>query len=434
MKGPSAARALRLHACSPCGKIETVPSKPCGDADDLSLAYTPGVAAPCLAIRDNADAAWKYTGRGNLVGVITNGTAVLGLGSIGALAGKPVMEGKALLFKRFAGINAIDLELDTTDPKRFCDAVSLMGPSFGGINLEDIKAPECFEIEERLRARMDIPVFHDDQHGTAVVVAAAILNALHITGRRPEQARVTISGAGAAGIAIAKHLLHIGIRRNHLTLCDIHGVVYKGRKAGLHRWLAPLAGSGAARTLGEAMLGADVFIGVSAAGIVTPVMLEGMRPDPIVFALANPTPEIEPALVRKARPDAIIATGRSDAPNQVNNLLGFPFLFRGALDVRASTINDAMKLAASEALAALARRPVPAGVLKAYGIKQLAFGREYLLPKPFDPRLLETISSAVAVAAMESGVARAPIADLDAYRRRLRSAARQLTSRFAPRD
>lgn len=431
MKGLTAARALHLHASAPRGKIEIVPSKPCATADDLSLAYTPGVAAPCLAIRDDADAAWKYTGRGNLVAVITNGTAVLGLGSIGALAGKPVMEGKALLFKRFAGIDAIDLELDTTDTERFCDAVSLMEPSFGGINLEDIKAPECFAIEERLRARMDIPVFHDDQHGTAVVVSAALLNALHLTNRRPERTRVAISGAGAAGVAIANQLIRIGIRRRNLILCDIHGVLYKGRKAAMHTWVAPLASSGPARSLAEAMLGADVFIGVSAAGIVTPAMLKGMQPDPIVFALANPVPEIEPDLIRKARPDAIIATGRSDIPNQVNNLLGFPFLFRGALDVRASAINDAMKTAASEALATLARRPVPASVLRAYGIKRLAFGREYLLPRPFDPRLLEAVSSAVAVAAMESGVARAPITDLDSYRRSLRSLARSLTSRFA---
>lgn len=431
MKNRLAARALRLHASAPAGKIEIVPSKPCADGIDLSLAYTPGVAAPCLEIRDDAEAAWRYTGRGNLVGVITNGTAVLGLGNIGALAGKPVMEGKALLFKRFAGIDAVDLEVDTADPTAFCDAVSLLEPSFGGINLEDIKAPECFEIEERLRATMGIPVFHDDQHGTAVVVAAALLNALRLTGRRPEQTRVTISGAGAAGIAVARHLVRIGVRRNHLTLCDIHGIVYKGREEGMHRWLEPLARPRPAGILAEALEGADVFVGVSAPRIVTPAMLRKMRPDPIIFALANPVPEIEYDAARAARPDAVIATGRSDLPNQVNNLLGFPFLFRGALDVRASTIDDGMKLAASEALAALARRTVPASVLKAYGLKRLAFGRDYLLPKPFDPRLLETVSSAVAAAAMESGVARAPIADLDAYRRRLRSTARLLTARFA---
>lgn len=431
MKDRLSAGALRLHSAAPAGKIEIVPSKPCADGKDLSLAYTPGVAAPCLAIRDDPEAAWRYTGRGNLVGVITNGTAVLGLGNIGALAGKPVMEGKALLFKRFAGIDAVDLELDTTDPAAFCDAVSLLEPSFGGINLEDIKAPECFEIEERLRAGMGIPVFHDDQHGTAVVVAAALMNALHLTGRTPAGARVTISGAGAAGIAVARHLLRIGIRRSNIILCDIHGIVCKGRKAGMHRWLAPLASSRPAGTLADALEGADVFVGVSAPRIVTPAMLRKMRPDPIVFALANPVPEIGYEAAREARPDAVIATGRSDLPNQVNNLLGFPFLFRGALDVRASTIDDAMKLAASEALADLARRPVPAAVLKAYGVKRLAFGRDYLLPKPFDPRLLETVPPAVAAAAMESGVARAPIDDFDAYRRRLRATARRLAARFA---
>ncbi|OQA05840.1 MAG: NADP-dependent malic enzyme [bacterium ADurb.Bin374] len=431
MKNPLAPKALRLHESEPAGKIEIVPSKPCADGNDLSLAYTPGVAAPCLAIRDDPEAAWRYTGRGNLVGVITNGTAVLGLGNIGALAGKPVMEGKALLFKRFAGIDAVDLELDTECPAAFCDAVSLLEPSFGGINLEDIKAPECFEIEERLRAGMGIPVFHDDQHGTAVVVAAALMNALHLTGRKPDEARVAISGAGAAGIAVARHLLRIGVRRSHLVLCDIHGIVYKGRREGMHRWLSSLASSRPAGTLGDALEGADVFIGVSAPRIVTPAMLRKMRPDPIIFALANPVPEIEYDAAREARPDAVIATGRSDLPNQVNNLLGFPFLFRGALDVRASTINDEMKLAASKALADLARRPVPAAVLKAYGLNRLTFGRGYLLPKPFDPRLLETVPPAVAAAAMESGVARAPIVDLDAYRRRLRSAARRLVARFA---
>ena len=427
----SATAALRLHEAVPHGKIEILPTKPCATATDLSLTYTPGAAAPCLAIRDNPDAAWRYTSRGNLIAVITNGTAVLGLGNIGALAGKPVMEGKALLFKRFGGIDAIDLELDTTDPERFCDAVSLMEPSFGGINLEDIRAPECFVIEECLRARMKIPVFHDDQHGTAGVVTAALQNALHLTGRRPDRTRVTISGAGAAGIAVAQMILQIGIRSDNLTLYDIHGVVYKGRQAGTNRWLAPFASSSPARTLAEALDGADVLIGVSAPRIVTPPMLAGMRPDPIVFALANPVPEIDPLLARKARPDAIIATGRSDLPNQVNNLLGFPYLFRGALDVRASTIDDTMKLAASTALAKLARQPVPRSVLKAYGAQRLEFGREYLLPRPFDPRLLETVSSAVAIAAMKSGVAQAPIDDPDAYRRRLKAAARHLAARFS---
>ncbi len=431
MSSPSLARkALHLHAAVPAGKIEILPTKPCSTAEDLSLSYTPGVATPCLAIRDDAEAAWRLTNRGNLVAVITNGTAVLGLGSIGALAGKPVMEGKAMLFKRFAGIDAIDLELDTTDADRLCDAVSLMEPSFGGINLEDIRAPECFEIEERLRARMKIPVFHDDQHGTAVVVAAALINAFHLTRRVAAEARIVISGAGAAGLAIAHLLTQAGCAKRNIILCDIHGVVYKGRAEGMNRWLAPFATTGRARTLGEAMRGADVFIGVSAAGIVTTAMLAGMAPDPVVLALANPVPEIDPLTARAARPDAIIATGRSDVPNQVNNLLGFPFLFRGALDVRAATIDDAMKLAASHALADLARRPVPAAVLKAYGLRRLSFGREYLLPRPFDPRLLETVASAVAAAAMESGIARAPLPDPVAYRRRLRTLARRLATRF----
>ncbi|HEY9072009.1 MAG TPA: malic enzyme-like NAD(P)-binding protein, partial [Candidatus Ozemobacteraceae bacterium] len=415
MNGPLAKKSLRLHAAAPPGKIEVIPTKPCADAEDLSLSYTPGVAAPCLEIRNDSEAAWRLTNRGNLVAVITNGTAVLGLGNIGALAGKPVMEGKALLFKRFAGIDAIDLELDTTDPDRFCDAISLMEPGFGGINLEDIRAPECFEIEERLRARMKIPVFHDDQHGTAVVVTAALINAFHLTGRTAVDARIVISGAGAAGLAIARQLELAGCVKRNMILCDIHGVVYKGRTDGMNRWVAPFATSARARTLGEALAGADVFIGVSAAGIVTPGMLAAMRPDPVILALANPIPEIEPRLARAARPDAIIATGRSDVPNQVNNLLGFPFLFRGALDVRAATIDDTMKLAASHALASLARRPVPAVVLKAYGLRQLSFGREYLLPRPFDPRLLETVAPAVAAAAMESGIARAPLSDPAAY-------------------
>lgn len=423
---PDPEAAIEYHARAPAGKIGLQPTKPCLTQHDLALAYTPGVAIPCLCIKDDPDRSYELTGRGNLVAVISNGTAVLGLGHIGALAGKPVMEGKAVLFKRFAGIDAIDLEIDTTDPWRVIEAVKLLEPSFGGINLEDIRAPDCFLIERELQKAMAIPVFHDDQHGTAVVVGAALRNALHLTGREPATTKVVFSGAGAAGIACARLLLSMGIRSENLVMTDVQGVVWRGRPGGLHEWLAPLAAETAARTLAEALVGADVFIGVSAPRVVTGEMIKAMAPDPIIFALANPVPEIPYNEARAARPDAIVATGRSDLPNQINNVLGFPFIFRGALDIRARAIDEGMKLAAVEALAALAREPVPDAVVQAYGGAPLAFGREYLLPRPFDPRLLERVAAAVAAAGIRSGVARLRDWDADAYSRRLRRLAAQL--------
>ena len=398
------------------GKLEVIPSKPCVTQRDLSLAYTPGVARPCLAIRDDPDAAYRFTGKGNLIGVVSNGTAVLGLGDIGPLASKPVMEGKAVLFKRFAGIDVFDIELDAADPDELVRIVTALAPTFGGINLEDIKAPECFYVEEQLRATLDIPVFHDDQHGTAIISGAALLNALEVVGKRVEDVRVVFSGAGAAGIACARMYLDLGVRPEHLVLVDTAGVVYKGRTQGMNPYKERLAADTDARTLADAVAGADVFAGVSARDVLTPEMLLTMAADPIVLAMANPDPEIAYDVALATRPDVVMATGRSDFPNQVNNVLGFPFLFRGALDVRATEINEAMKLAAVRALADLAHQDVPDQVLKAYGLRELHFGRHYLIPKPFDPRVLLWVAPAVAQAAIDSGVARTTIADFDDYR------------------
>jgi malate dehydrogenase (oxaloacetate-decarboxylating)(NADP+) len=419
MKKISREDALAYHSRGRKGKIQVVPTKATATQRDLALAYSPGVAYPCQEIAKDPLMAYEYTAKGNLVGVISNGTAVLGLGNIGALAGKPVMEGKGVLFKRFADIDVFDIEIATTDPEEFIRTVKLLEPTFGGINLEDIRSPECFEIERRLKAEMNIPVFHDDQHGTAIISGAALLNALALTAKRIEEVRIVFSGAGAAALACAGLYLELGARRQNIVLCDKTGVVYRGRTEDMDPYKALLAADTPARTLTEALVGADVFIGLSVGGVVKPEMIAGMARDPIVFALANPDPEIGYDEVRAARADAIVATGRSDYPNQVNNVLGFPFLFRGALDVRATDINDAMKLAAVKALAELAREDVPDAVLRAYGLESLRFGRDYLIPKPFDYRVLLRVPPAVAQAAMASGVARVPIDDFVAYQRRL---------------
>jgi malate dehydrogenase (oxaloacetate-decarboxylating)(NADP+) len=395
--------ALQYHGLGKPGKLTVNASKPVGTAADLSIAYSPGVAEPCVAIRDDPERSYDYTCRGHLVGVITNGTAVLGLGNIGAAASKPVMEGKAVLFKRFADIDAFDVEVDETDPQRFVDVVCAIAPTFGGINLEDIRAPECFFIEEECKRRCDIPVFHDDQHGTAIIVGAGLANALELVGKRIEDVQVVFSGAGAAGFACAKYLLRLGVRRENLILTDVNGVVHVGRADG--SYLDELAADTAARSLAEAIVGADAFVGVSAAGVLTPEMLRSMAPDPIVFALANPVPEIDYRLARQTRGDVVIATGRSDYPNQVNNVIAFPHIFRGALDCRARTIDEEMKLAATAAIAAIARGDAD-------------FGRDNLIPKPFDPRLLHRVAPAVAEAAMRTGAARIEV-DVDAYRGRL---------------
>ncbi len=397
------------------GKIQVTPSKPCVTQRDLSLAYTPGVARPCLAIEADPAAAYRFTGKGNLVGVVTNGTAVLGLGNIGPLASKPVMEGKAVLFKRFAGIDVFDLELDAADPDRVIEVVAALAPTFGGINLEDIKAPECFYIEEQLRARLDIPVLHDDQHGTAIISSAALLNALELVGKRIEDVRVVFSGAGAAGVACARMYLDLGVRPEHLLMVDTVGVIHSGRTEHMNPYKQRFAVDTDRRTLADAVRGADVFAGVSTHDVLTPEMLLTMADRPIVLAMANPDPEIAYDLAMATRDDLIMATGRSDYPNQVNNVLGFPFIFRGALDVRATTINEAMKMAAARALAALAREEVPDQVVRAYGLKELRFGPEYLIPKPFDPRVLLRVAPAVAQAAIDSGVARLPFASLEGY-------------------
>ena len=401
------------------GKLEVVTSKPCLTQRDLSLAYTPGVARPCLAIEQDPEAAYRFTGKGNLVAVITNGTAVLGLGDIGALAGKPVMEGKATLFKRFADIDVFDIELDTKDPDEIVRIVKALEPTFGGINLEDIKAPECFYIEETLKPQMSIPVFHDDQHGTAIIASAFMINALELVGKTIEDVKVVFSGAGAAGIACAEMFVTLGMPRAHALLVDTAGVVYTGRTEKMNPYKARFAQDTPLRTIAEALIGADVFVGVSAKDIVTGDMLKTMAPRPLVLAMANPDPEIAYEVAVAARPDVVMATGRSDYPNQVNNVLGFPFIFRGALDVRARTINDEMKLAAAKALAALAREDTPDVVLKAYGVKSLQFGPEYLIPKPFDPRVLLWVAPAVAEAAIRAGVARKPFADVEVYRESL---------------
>jgi len=410
--------ALAYHRRGRPGKIEIKITKPTSTQRDLSLAYSPGVAEPVRAIAENPGDAFQYTAKGNLVAVISNGTAVLGLGNVGPLAAKPVMEGKGVLFKRFADIDVFDLEIDCTEPDEFVRIVQALAPTFGGINLEDIKAPECFIIEERLREQLDIPVFHDDQHGTAIIAGAGLINALHLVGKDIGQVKVVINGAGASGIACAKFLVELGVRRENLWLCDSHGVVRVGRKEGMNAYKEAFAQETDMTTLEEAVRGADVLVGLSVAGAVTPEMVKSMAEQPIVFALANPDPEIPYDEAKAARPDAIVATGRSDFPNQVNNVLGFPFIFRGALDVQARAINEEMKVAAARALAELARQPVPDVVLRAYGLDQLRFGHDYIIPKPVDPRVLLWVAPAVARAATESGVARRQL-DLAEYVERL---------------
>ncbi len=406
--------ALRYHFEPTPGKYEITASKPMATQRDLSLAYSPGVAVPVEAIAQDPGLAYDYTTKGNMVAVVSNGTAILGLGNLGALASKPVMEGKAVLFKRFADVNAIDIELATEDADEIIKAVHLMSPTFGGINLEDIKAPECFIIESRLKELCDIPVFHDDQHGTAVICAAGLINALEISGKKIEDCKVVLNGAGAAGIACLELIKSMGAKHENCLMCDTKGVIWQGRTEGMNQWKSAHAVNTEARTLEEAMVGADVFLGVSAKGAVTPEMVASMAENPVIFAMANPDPEITPEEAHAVRPDAIVATGRSDYPNQVNNVLGFPYLFRGALDIHARAINDEMKIACAEALAALAREDVPDEVAMAYG-RKLSFGRDYIIPTPFDPRLIYTIPPAVATAGMDTGVARRPIIDMDAY-------------------
>jgi malate dehydrogenase (oxaloacetate-decarboxylating)(NADP+) len=411
--------ALQFHAKGRPGKLEIIATKPMATQRDLSLAYSPGVAVPVKAIHEDPAAAFDYTTRGNLVAVITNGTAILGLGNLGALAAKPVMEGKAVLFKRFADIDSIDLEIDTENPEEFINAVRFLGPTFGGINLEDIKAPECFIIEERLRELMNIPVFHDDQHGTAIITAAGMINAIHLTGRDITKTKLVCNGAGAAGIACLDLIKALGFASENVILCDTKGVVYRGRSEGMNQWKSAHAIDTPLRSLEEAMAGADIFFGLSAKGALTPQMVGVMAADPIIFAMANPDPEITPEDARAVRQDVIIATGRSDYPNQINNVLGFPYIFRGALDVRATTINMEMKIAAAHALAELAREDVPDEVAAAYEGARPRFGRDYIIPVPFDPRLIHVVPPAVAKAAMDTGVARKPIVDMTAYRAQL---------------
>ena len=411
--------ALAYHLEPTPGKLEINASTPMATQRDLSLAYSPGVAVPCEEIAANPSLAYDYTTKGNMVAVISNGTAVLGLGNLGALASKPVMEGKSVLFKRFADVNSIDIELDTEDVDDFVNAVRLMGPSFGGINLEDIKAPECFMIEQRLKEEMDIPVFHDDQHGTAVICAAGLINALRISGKKIEDVKIVLNGAGAAGIACIELLKAMGAQHNNCLVCDTKGVIYQGRTEGMNQWKSAHAAATDARSLEDAMNGADVFLGVSAKGAVTPEMVAAMADNPVIFAMANPDPEITPEEAHEVRMDAIVATGRSDYPNQVNNVLGFPYLFRGALDIHARAINDDMKIACARALADLAREDVPDEVAMAYG-RKLSFGRDYIIPTPFDPRLIHVIPPAVAKAGMDTGVARRPIVDLEGYTESLR--------------
>ncbi len=408
--------ALDYHSQGRSGKIEVVATKPCQTQRDLSLAYTPGVAEPCLQIEANPEDVYRYTAKGNLVAVVSNGTAVLGLGNIGPLAGKPVMEGKGVLFKRFADVDVFDIELNSLEPDEIIKAVLMLEPTFGGINLEDIKAPECFYIEETLKSLMNIPVFHDDQHGTAIISGAALLNGLELVGKKIDQVRVVFSGAGAAGIACAKLYERLGVKHENVILVDTKGIVYKGRKEGMNPYKEYFAVETEMRTLAEALKGADVFCGVSGKGIVSQAMVRSMADKPIVFAMANPDPEITYEDATEARPDVIMATGRSDYPNQVNNVLGFPFIFRGALDVRATAINDEMKIAACMALANLAKEDIPDSVIRAYGGRRIEFGKEYIIPKPFDPRVLLWEAPAVAKAAMESGIARYPINDFEAYR------------------
>ncbi|WP_293872976.1 MULTISPECIES: NADP-dependent malic enzyme [unclassified Sphingomonas] len=418
--------ALLFHSEGRPGKIEIIASKPMATQRDLALAYSPGVAVPVQAIADDPSTAYDYTAKGNLVAVISNGTAILGMGNLGALASKPVMEGKAVLFKRFADVDSIDIELKTEDVNRFIDAVELMEPTFGGINLEDIKAPECFIIEQTLRERMNIPVFHDDQHGTAIICAAGLINACLLTGRRLDEVKIVVNGAGAAAIACTELMKAMGVRHNNVIMCDRTGVIYQGRED-VNQWQSAHAAVTDRRSLTEALDGADMFLGLSAAGALKPEMVKDMAPSPIIFAMANPEPEIRPELAKAARPDAIVATGRSDYPNQVNNVICFPFIFRGALDVRATGINDAMKIAAANAIAELARQRVPEEVAMAYGV-QHSFGPEYIIPSPFDPRLMELVPTAVAKAAMDSGVATKPIINMDSYRQTLRARLNPTTS------
>jgi malate dehydrogenase (oxaloacetate-decarboxylating)(NADP+) len=412
--------ALVFHMEPTPGKFEITATVPMTTQRDLSLAYSPGVAVPCEAIAKNPELAYDYTNKGNLVAVISNGTAVLGLGNLGALGSKPVMEGKAVLFKRFADVNSIDIELDTDDSDAFCQAVKLMGPTFGGVNLEDIKAPECFIIEQRLKEEMDIPVFHDDQHGTAVICAAGLINALYLSGKKIEDVKIVVNGAGAAGIACIELLKTMGAQYGNCILCDTKGVIYQGRTEGMNQWKSAHAVKTDLRSLKVAMHGADVFLGVSVKGAVTQEMVKNMADNPVIFAMANPDPEITPEEAQEIRKDATVATGRSDYPNQVNNVLGFPYLFRGALDIHARAINDEMKIACAHALAALAREDVPDEVALAYG-KNLSFGRDYIIPTPFDPRLIYRIPPAVARAGMDTGVARRPIIDMESYELSLKS-------------
>lgn len=413
-------RALAYHCLDGVpGKVSVVPTKPCRTADELGLAYTPGVAQPVLEIERNPDDAYRYTDKGNLVAVVSNGTAILGLGDRGPLASKPVMEGKGVLFKRFADIDVFDIEVDEKDPGRLVDTVLAISGTFGGINLEDIKAPECFEVESRLIERCSVPVFHDDQHGTAIIAAAGLINACEVVGKSLKDIRVVVNGAGAAGISCARMFVAAGVPLEAITMVDSRGVIYEGRDH-LTPQKALFARRTALRTLEEAMRGADFFMGLSVAGCLTPKMLLSMARDPVVFAMANPTPEISYELATETRGDLVMATGRSDYPNQINNVLGFPFIFRGALDTRASKISEGMKMAASKALAELARLPVPEEVRRAYGGKDFSFGRDYLVPKPFDPRVIEYEAVAVARAACEEGLARKPIEDFEAYRLSLR--------------
>jgi malate dehydrogenase (oxaloacetate-decarboxylating)(NADP+) len=420
--------ALNFHAMGRPGKIEIIATKPMATQRDLSLAYSPGVAVPVQAIADDPNTAYDYTAKGNLVAVISNGTAILGMGALGALASKPVMEGKAVLFKRFADVDSIDIEVDTADAQRFIECVELLEPTFGGINLEDIAAPDCFIIEQTLREKMNIPVFHDDQHGTAIIAAAGLINACELTGRSLKDIKMVVNGAGAAAIACTELIKAMGVPHANVIMCDRSGVIYQGRTDGMDQWKSAHAVPTKMRTLAEAIVDADVFLGLSAANALKPEMVKQMGKDPIIFAMANPDPEISPPLAREARPDAIIATGRSDFPNQVNNVLCFPFLFRGALDVRATGINEEMKIAAANAIAQLARETVPDEVAAAYGGTSHKFGREYIIPSPFDPRLMEIVASAVAQAAMASGVARKPIADMTVYRSQLRARQNPTTS------
>ncbi|MGH8431246.1 MAG: phosphate acyltransferase, partial [Solimonas sp.] len=411
--------ALQFHADGKPGKLEIMPTKPLTTQRDLSLAYSPGVAVPVEAIAKNPAAAYDYTNKGNLVAVVSNGTAILGLGNLGALASKPVMEGKSVLFKRFADIDAMDVLIDTQDVDAFVNCVRYLGPTFGGINLEDIKAPDCFVIEEKLKELLDIPVFHDDQHGTAIIAAAGLINALELTGRDIAKFKLVVNGAGAAGIACLDLLTAMGMPKSNVVFCDTKGVIYQGRTEGMNQWKSAYAAKTKARTLAQALEGADAFFGLSAKGAVTREMVKRMAAKPIIFAMANPDPEISPEDVQAARDDAIIATGRSDYPNQINNVLGFPFIFRGALDVQATGINTEMKIAATTALAALARAEVPDQVAAAFHGRRPVFGPDYIIPAPFDPRLITHVPPAVAKAAMDTGVARRPLVDMDAYVHRL---------------